>query len=216
MVDAVKPKRRYASTRRAGQAAETREAVIVAARALFIAAGWAGTTIAGVAQAAGVSSETIYAVFGTKQALLLAVVERAVRRAEPDTALLDQSGPQAVAAAKDQRAQLTLFASDIADVLANVAELMAVVRSAAEGDAALEGLYRNLHDGRRRNLAFVARALLAAGKLRADIDEEVATATLWRLASPELFLLMTKLEGQSREQYAAWLGSTLEAALLPD
>ncbi len=216
MVDAVKPKRKYASTRRAGQAADTRATVIAAARAQFIAAGWAGTTIAGVARAAGVSNETIYAVFGSKQALLLAVVERAVRRAEPDTALVDQAGPQAVAAAREQRAQLALFASDITDVLGNVAELMAVVRSAAEGDAALEGLYRNLHDGRRRNLAFVARALLAAGSLRAGMDAEAATATLWRLASPELFLLMTKLEGQSREQYAAWLGATLAAALLQD
>lgn len=216
MVDAVKPKRKYASTRRAGQAADTRDAVITAARAQFIATGWASTTIAGVARAAGVSSETIYAVFGSKQALLLAVVERAVRRAEPDTALLDQAGPQSVAAAKDQRTQLALFAADIAEVLGHVADLMAVVRSAAEGDPALGGLYRSLHGGRRRNLAFVARAVLAAGPLRGGMDAAVATDMLWRLASPELFLLMTKVEGLSSERYAAWLASTLEATLLPD
>lgn len=216
MVDAVKPKRKYASTRRAGQAADTREAVIAAARAQFIAAGWAGTTIAGVARAAGVSSETIYAVFGSKQALLLAVVERAVRRAEPDVALLDQAGPKSVLAATDQRTQLAMFASDITEVLGNVADLMAVVRSAAAADTALEGLYRNLHEGRRRNLASVARALLAVGPLRGNLDADAATATLWRLASPELFLLMTKLEGLSGERYAAWLTSTLQAVLLPD
>ena len=216
MIEPVKPKRKYASTRRAGQAAGTREAVIVAARAQFIHAGWQGTTIAGMAQAAGVSNETIYAVFGTKQGVLLAVVESAVRRTRPNVPLLDQSGPKAVAAAGDQRAQIGLFATDIADVLGNVAELMAVVRTAAATDPALEAFYASLHEGRRRNLEFVARALLKTGPLRPGLDAAAATATLWRLASPELFLLMTQAEGLAADQYAAWLAGTLEATLLPD
>jgi AcrR family transcriptional regulator len=212
----VKPKRKYASPRRAGQAAGTREAVIVAARAQFIDAGWQGTTIAGIARAAGVSSETVYAVFGTKQAVLLAVVEHAVRRARPNVPLLDQDGPQAVAAAVDQRTQIGLFATDIAGVLGNVAELIAVVRTAAATDPALQALYASLHEGRRRNLEFVARALLKTGLLRPGLDAPAATATLWRLASPELFLLMTQVEGLSADRYAAWLAGTLEATLLPD
>jgi len=91
--------------------------VIAAARQHFIAAGWQGTTIAGVARAAGVSNETIYAVFGSKQALLRSVLERAVRRADPAVPLLEQAGPQAIAAAADQRAQIALFAEDITGVL---------------------------------------------------------------------------------------------------
>lgn len=212
----VKPKRKYASPRRAGQAAGTREAVIVAARAQFIDAGWQGTTIAGIARAAGVSSETVYAVFGTKQAVLLAVVEHAVRRASPNVPLLDQDGPQAVAAAVDQRTQIGLFATDIAGVLGNVAELIAVVRTAAATDPALQALYASLHEGRRRNLEFVARALLKTGPLRPGLDAPAATATLWRLASPELFLLMMQVEGLPADRYAAWLAGTLEATLLPD
>jgi AcrR family transcriptional regulator len=214
MTEPVKPKRKYASTRRADQAADTRETVIAAARQQFIAAGWQGTTIAGVARAAGVSNETIYAVFGNKQALLRAVLERAVRRTEPAVPLLEQAGPQAIAAAGDQRAQITLFAEDITGVLGNVAELMAVVRMAATTDAELAALYRSLHDGRRRNLAFVAKALLDKGPLRHGMDGEAATALLWRLASPELFLLMTETEGITRTAYADWLATALADALL--
>src|SRR5215217_1701144 len=109
-MEAVKPKRKYASTRRAGQAADTRDAVIAAARQQFIAVGWQGTTIASVARAAVVSNETIYAVFGNKQALLRAVIERAVRGTEPTLPLLEQAGPKSIAAAVDQREQLALFA----------------------------------------------------------------------------------------------------------
>lgn len=214
MTPAVKQKRKYASTRRAAQAADTREAVIAAARQQFIAAGWQGTTIAGVARAAGVSSETIYAVFGNKQALLRAVLERAVRRADPAVPLLEQTGPRAIAAAADQRTLIVLFAKDITEVLGNVAELMAVVRTAAATDAELASLYRTLHEGRRRNLAFVAESLLDKGPLRHGKDVEAATALLWRLASPELFLLMTELEGVHAASYSEWLEGALVDALL--
>lgn len=215
MTEAVKPKRKYASTRRAGQAADTREAVISAAKHQFVTEGWQGTTIAGVARAAKVSNETIYAVFGNKQALLRAVLERAVRRAEPAVPLLEQAGPKAIAGAENQRAQIALFAEDITGVLANVAELMAVVRAAAPTDTELAALYQSLHDGRRRNLAFVAKALLDKGSLRAGMNEEAATTLLWRLASPELFLLIKDIEGLPAASYTAWLKHALCDALLP-
>lgn len=216
MTEPVKQKRRYASNRRAGQAADTRDMVIAAAHKLFIEAGWQGTTIAGVARAAKVSVETIYAVFGTKPALLLAVIEKAVRREAPSVPLLDQEGARAIAAERDQRRQIGLFARDITGVLDSVAELMAVVRTAAASDPALKKVYEGLHDGRRRNLQFVAEALLQAGSLRPGIDAGAATAILWRLASPELFLLITQVEGLTADGYAAWLADMVEAALLPD
>ena len=211
----VKPKRKYASTRRAAQAADTRETVIAAARQLFIGMGWQGTTIAGVARAAGVSNETIYAVFGSKQALLRVVLEQAVRGTDPTVPLLEQGGPQAIVAAADQRTQLALFAQDITAVLGNVAYLMAVVRTAAATDGELAALYRGLHDGRRRNLTFVAKALLEKGPLRHGMDSEAATVVLWRLASPELFLLMTDIEGLQAASYTEWLTGALVDTLLP-
>jgi AcrR family transcriptional regulator len=215
MSDPVKPKRKYASSRRAEQAADTRDAVIATARAQFIAHGWQKTTIAGVAQAAGVSSETIYAVFGNKQALLKAVMERAVRRSQPEVPLLEQAGANALSAARDQRAQIGIFAEDIAGVLGSVADLMAVVRSAAATDAALALLYAQLHEGRRRNLAFVTEALLERGALREGMDAASATDTLWRLASPDLYLLMRDIERLSLDRYVAWLADTIATALLP-
>lgn len=216
MTEPVKRKRKYASTRRAGQAADTRDMVIAAARRQFIEAGWQATTIAGVARTAKVSVETIYAVFGNKPALLQAVIERAVRRDAPSVPLLEQPGPQAVVGGGDQRRIIGLFANDITGVLGNVAELMAVVRTAATSDVALNEVYEGLHQGRRRNLEFVARALLQAGPLRGGIDATAATAILWRLASPELFLLITQVEGLSSAGYAAWLAGMVEVALLPD
>jgi AcrR family transcriptional regulator len=211
----VKPKRKYNSGRRAEQAAQTRDAVVSAARAQFIAAGWQATTVAGIANAAGVSQETIYAVFGSKQNLLQAVLERAVRRDQAAVPLLEQPGPRAILGAGSHREQITLFTRDITGVLQSVAELVSVVRAAASSDLKMTDLYQNLHDARRRNLAFVAKALLARGDLKEGMDENQATTVIWRLASPELFLLITQVEKSSSEQYADWLSAQICAALLP-
>ena len=210
----VKPKRRYASKRRLEQAAGTRAAVIAAARRLFVETGWNATTIAAVARAAGVSSETIYSVFTSKQGLLVAVIEASIRRNQPESSLLDQPGPRAVAAATGHREQIALFARDITEVLGGVAPLMAVVQAAAAADPAMASLYRGLHEGRRRNLGFVATALLARGALKGGMNEADATLLLWRLASPELFLLLTDIEGLNSAAYTEWLASTLQATLL--
>src|SRR5258708_21161762 len=54
----VKPPRRYDSTRRRAQAAQTHLDILKAAQQLFLEGGYASTTINSVAAAAGVAGET--------------------------------------------------------------------------------------------------------------------------------------------------------------
>ncbi len=216
MREPVKPRRTYRPGLRADQAAATRAAVIAAARKLFLSAGWAGTTIAGIARAAKVSPETIYAVFGGKAPLFAEVVRAGVRRSDPDTPLIEQAGPQAVAAAPDQRTALHLFAHDIAELLGNVAGLMGVARGVAASEPGIGKIYRGIHAGRRQIFAMVANALRRHGPLRDEMSETEAVALIWRLASPELFLLITETEGLTSAAYADWLEATLVRLLLAD
>lgn len=176
--------------------------------------GWHGTTIAAIARHAGVSAESVYAIFGNKPRLLLAVVQATVRRADPGTPLVEQPGPGAVANAPDQRTALELFAADIADVLDGVAELVAVIRVAAESEPEVARVYEAIHRGRRENLGLLARALASKGPLRSGVTEAEVLAQVWRLASPELYLLLTKTEGMAREDYVRWLEQTVAAVAL--
>jgi AcrR family transcriptional regulator len=211
----VKSKARmYRSPLRMAQAGQTRTAILLAARELFVEQGWSGTTITAVAAAASVSNETVYSVFGTKRAILQAVVEHAVRGPAADVPLAEQFEPQAIAAETDQRRQIAIFADHISEVLSRVAPIVAVVRSAAETDPEIAHLYDKLHQGRRRNLSIMGDALARSGPLRSGMDGDAATAVLWRLASPELFLLLHNTEGMSESQYAAWLRTSLEVLLL--
>src|SRR4051812_50230327 len=93
------PRRRYDSPARRDRARRTRRAVLDAARELFVARGYAATSIRGVAAAAGVSVATVEQAFGTKRALLKEVVD--VTRAGDDepVAMLDRAPALAAAGA---------------------------------------------------------------------------------------------------------------------
>jgi AcrR family transcriptional regulator len=214
MSETVKPKRKYQSPRREAQAEETREAVLGAARHAFSTNGWAGTTIPAIASAAGVSNETIYSAFGSKQAVLMKLIERAVRGEASDLPLLEQTETRNVLDKPGGEEIVDAFSTHIAGILERVAPLIGVVRTAAETNPELSELYQTLHAGRRRNLAAVASALARGGYLRAGIEAEQAADEIWRLASPELFLLLRHVEGLSVESYAAWLRDRISHFLL--
>ena len=68
-------RRAYHSPLRADQAQQTRRRVLESARRLFVERGYAGTTVAAVADHAGVSPETIYLSLGGKRGLLEGVMD---------------------------------------------------------------------------------------------------------------------------------------------
>ena len=213
MSEVVKQKRSYRSTRRSEQAAGTRTTVIDAAREIFMRDGWQKTTIAAIAERAGVSPETIYAGFRNKRTLLEEAITAAVRGPAPDTPLMRQAGPREVIESTDQRRQLSLFVADITGVLERAAPMMAVLRTAAETEPELADHYAGLHRGRRQNFERVVDALLRNGPLR--VDRDTAVAGVARLTSPELFMLATRVEAVSPAQYRDWLLKTLTALLSP-
>jgi AcrR family transcriptional regulator len=206
MAEPVKPRRPYNSERRREAALQTRQRILDAATARFVEHGFTGTTITAVAADASTAAETIYAAFGSKVALLAAVVGTAARGSD-DRAIVEQEGPARVAAATSQREQLELFAEDISLRLARTAPLLRVVAGAAPGEPELAELLARIHAGRLRGLGIVPEQLERNGALRVAAEE--ATETIWALASPELYLLCTEQRGWTRERYASWLADSL-------
>ncbi len=211
MSDPVKPRRPYHSDRRREAALQTRARILDAARARFIARGYAGTTIAAIATDASTAAETVYATFGSKVALLGELV-RGAARGEGQTEILEQEGPRRVAAALDQVEQVRLFADDVSRRLERVGPLLRVLAGAAASEPDLAELQRAVHEARLRNLRTFPVALARNGPLR--LGEEPAAETVWALASPDLYMLLTEQRGWSRARYAEWLADTLAAALL--
>ena len=206
------PRRRYRSERRREQAQQTRALALDAAARLFEERGYEGTSIAGIAEQAGVSPETIYGHFGSKRVLLGELVRRAVRGPDP-APVPQQKVPRTLAAVTDQHEQLRLFAADVVPRLERAAPLVAVVAGASLSHPELAQLLTTLHSDRLKNLRVLVDALAANGPLRLQGDD--AVETVWALTSPELHQLLVRVRGWTRRRYADWLATSLAELLLP-
>jgi len=210
------PKRKYDSTRRQSQADETRRQILTAAHRLFTERGYAGATIEAIAAQAGVAPETIYAIFRNKGKILASLVNfLSASRAEERVPLLERIGPQAVSQERDPRRQLQLFAQVVANNLEGNASISEIILVAAKTDQDIEKIMQQFIKQRRQHMAVAVQQIAANGPFRDNMDEEYATDTVWTLASPEVFLLLTRDLGWPKDKYARWLTETLISVLLP-
>ena len=126
-------KRAYDSSRRKRQAEQTRGEVLVAAMELFNTRGWAETTLADVAEAAGVAVETIYNGFGSKKQLVRDAMDAAVvGDAEPVPFVEREPFLRLGAGPRTERLQAGM--DILADIHARSAGVWRAVGEAAKGD----------------------------------------------------------------------------------
>ena len=215
MTKPIPTKRKYESSRRQAQARETRRQIAEAAKSLFFERGYSGTTIDAIAQAAGVASETIYSIFGSKRKVLSHLMDISIGGDDQPIRLLDRPEPQAVLQDTDQRYQVLMFSKGITDILARAAQLFEVMRSAAMTEKEIADLLQNLLKERLENMTTFATHLASNGGLHEGIDIPMAGEMVWTITSPEVFLLLTRDRNYSKERYATWLEATLTRLLLP-
>lgn len=209
-----KPKRKYRSQRRREQARETRRLILAAALELFSEYGYAGATIEAIAQQAGVSPLTVYNNFGNKRSVLAGLIDVSVGGDDRPMPLMQRPGPQAVLQEKDPTVQVHRFASDIAGILARVAPVFEIMRTAAKTEPEIAELLESILAERLHNIGIFVQHVSDHGPLRAGLDEARAAEIVWAIASPEMYRLLTGDRGWSQEQFAVWLGDTLTRLLL--
>jgi AcrR family transcriptional regulator len=214
MTRARQTKRKYDSSRRKAQSRETQRQILVAARDLFIARGFAGTSIKAIAQRADVAAETIYANFGSKRNILARVVDVSVTGDDEPIPLLERPQVKAVEEELDPTQQIQIFASQMADIMSRVGPLFQVMRAASKTKPEIAILLEELLNGRLQGMEYFVHALVKHTPLPAELDEQTATETIWALTSAEIYNLMTVDRGWPKEKYAQWLADMLTRLLL--
>jgi AcrR family transcriptional regulator len=211
MARTVKGARRaYHSTVRAEQAESTRRRVLDAAAALFVARGYAGTTVSAVADAAGVSPETVYGSLGGKRGLLEGVIADAI--AGPEGVPVEQQAWVAELAALPSPAdRVRGWVAASCRTLTRTSPLHAVVRGAADREEFAVALRARLLAQRREQVTALAGNLLGAA-LRVPVVEAGERYTA--LVSPETFHLLTAELGWSPARCRDWFTGVLLADLL--
>ncbi len=213
MSSRVKPaRRRYHSPLRADQAEQTRRRILESAFHLFTERGYAATTIAAVAEDAGVSAETIYLSLGGKRGLLEGAIEMAITEAE-NQATQEDDWWTTVAELPEAGERLEMMVRYSCRILAYTRPLHAVIRGAADKEAFAAVLGRRLLRDRLTAQTERIREYLR-DDLRPGLSTEQAGQRYCVLASPELYYLLTVELGWTRDQHRSWLTDLLTTELL--
>jgi AcrR family transcriptional regulator len=209
-------KRPYRSALRREQAQLTRRRILDGAEELFLADGFGATTIAAVAERAGVAVDTVYATFGSKRGILKALMEVRVVGDDEPVALLDREGPGAAARESDQRRRVEMVAGDIAAIHERTRRIDDLMLSAAGDDPEIAALRADVQQRQRlAGMRAAVSAIRGEDGLRADLDRERAVDVLWAIAGPDLHRLLREQRGWEPERYRAWLADAIARLLLP-
>jgi AcrR family transcriptional regulator len=212
---ASQPPKRYASQVRDEQARRTRRAIVTTAHDLFLAQGYAATTIDGIAEAAHVSRRTVFNSAGGKAALLKLALDWAIAGDDEPIALADRPAIKAILAEPDPRKALILWVQAVTDVAARTAPLGEVLIAAADIDPAAAQLLAEASRNRLLGATAFIRYLASLDALAAGITEQHAAELCWALTDGHLYRLLVTQRSWSTADFNRWLSDSLAAALLP-
>lgn len=200
--------RQYQSSVRQQQAAATRQAIAAAARKLIFSRGYEAAKMDVIARAAGVATQTVYAVFGSKRGILTELLEQ------------DSFGPEyqelirEVQATTDPEIKVRFparFARRIHDAQSSTFDRFRGAGVVAPDLAALENSREcRRYEAQKQIIVF----LKSAGRLKPGLTETAGRDILWTLTSREIYRMLVRERGWSSDAYEKWLADTLVAALL--
>lgn len=205
MARAVKRTRTYNGALRREQAEQTRRRVIDAARRLLRDGAYSAVTMEEIAAEAGVSYQTVYAVFGNKLRLAHAIIEEGWPHIAEARKLLDDARGSA-----DPEAWIRVVARMARRIDDLCADLPRFMRES--GDPTLRARYQRIEDDRYRELKEVSEALEGSGRLR--VTRREAHDVLWGLTGPDWYCLLVFQRGWKPARYEEWLAQSLIDLLL--
>jgi AcrR family transcriptional regulator len=188
--------------------------VVVAARALFERDGFRPTTIAAVAERAGVSAESIYKGFGTKAALAKAVFDVVIAGDDEPVPVWRRSEADAIRAEPDVRRKIMLYSRGLAARQQRSAKVQVLIRDGGHTDESLAALWQRLLAERLAGMTMLGRHLIESGQLREGIELEEVRDVLWTYTAVELYELLVLERGWPLDRYAEWIGHAIAAALV--
>ncbi|MBT1093457.1 TetR/AcrR family transcriptional regulator [Streptomyces sp. Tu102] len=199
-------RRSYQSPLREERAAETRARIVAAARELFASEGFAATTVAMIATRAKVSKPTVHATFGTKAAIIVAMLGELA-------AANDREGwGRQIQQETDPRGKLALYASFLRKLYANNRDVWTAAIDAS-GDPSVVALKEQGERDSRQSLEPVVASLVDAGVLREGLTPENAVERVWMLSALELYFRADRL-AWTDDEYESWLAESLAQQLL--
>ena len=190
------------------QAQLTRDEILKAARRLFAERGYTRTSVRDIADAAGVSAQTVYDSIGAKQALVAQLND-----------LIDaEAGIVAIAGAAARSDDPAEVAATPARIARSILEHCGdIVHALVTGAAAEPELAVALAEGQRRHVegaGMIVGRLEQMGALDGSLGTEGAVDTLAAISDVRVALLLHGSYGWSLDRIETWISAASRALLL--
>jgi AcrR family transcriptional regulator len=206
-------KRRYDNSRRQAQVRATRLKVIEAAQRLFVKYGYPATTIEAIAEASDIPVPTLYRLFGSKRALLAAILDTSFGGDDQPIAFADRPAVRAALAEPDPAKMVNAFARIAREFMDRSSAIQHVLATAGQVDAEAAELLAEIRRQRHVGQSRIVAALDARNALDPDLDTSEAADIVYTLLSPDVHRILTAERGWSADRYERWIARSLGALL---
>jgi AcrR family transcriptional regulator len=185
--------------------------VVAAAAGLFAERGYAATSLAEVATAAGVARPTVFAAFGSKGALLSQVLDEALAGDDEPVAVADRPWFRPVWDAASPPEVLDAYAGVCTLIGRRAARMFEVVRRAADDSPEVGELWETLCRNRIAGARMVVERAVERG---AAADVEQAVDSLWIFNDPAHYDALVHRRGWADAAFTSWLAARMRDAVL--
>src|SRR6185437_14750807 len=187
----------------------TRRRILDAAQELFLAKGYLGTTLDGIAAHAEVSPQTVYNLVGGKAALFKAVYDVTLAGDDEPIPLVDRPVFQEVLQADSPQAAFTAYAEVGQLLWERVGPLVRI----AAGNGELREFVATIEAERSTGVRRLVHHLAERFGLRPGLTEDRAADIVWVLAAPEMIDRLVVERGWTWNAYREWVAETATHAL---
>jgi TetR/AcrR family transcriptional regulator of autoinduction and epiphytic fitness len=188
--------------------------MIESARELFVAQGYAATTMDQIAAQAGVAVQTLYYTFRTKGQLLCEVVEVTAGGLDASVPPMERSWAQEMLAAASAQRVLALAVEHGVAIYERVAGLWPAVTAAAGSDPYVDQYWQRVAAGRRAGQGQIITRIAELGSLRPGLDHTRATDVVIVLLGHDVYTGLAQVADWPIQEFKAWLFIALVQQLL--
>ena len=204
----VNPSAPDAPPRRA-RARATEWRIVKAAFGLFCERGYSGTTMAHIAEAAGVAVQTVYFTFHTKAAVLSRAYDYAVTGEGEPTVPWEQPWYGEMVAAANVVESLGHLVAGVGEITRRLTPLYVVASGAATSDPEVAEVVDRHERWRVEGYRDMVEVLRARSALRPGLTPERANQLLLLYVGMDVYHALVEVAGWSHDEWAAWTRATL-------
>jgi AcrR family transcriptional regulator len=205
MAGPVKRRRKYDASGRQARARETQRTVIRAAQKLFVERGYGRTTMADVAEEAGVSVETVYANFRNKPTLLHRVWDITIGGDDEEVVFHERPEVIAVRTEPDLAKRLMMHAKLSTQTARRMTPFLLAVQGAAGNEPAAAEMLDEIGRQRLAGMSVMAKEAKKSGQLA--VSEEECRDVVWAFTDGMLWHRLVNERGWTDERFAEWVGN---------